>query len=78
MKSTLRNLLAGLAMVALAGATLAQSGDRQSIEVAALGPQVGATVPDFRLPDQFGQYHTLEDIMGPNGAMLLFHRSADW
>ena len=56
----------------------AQSVERETIEVARLGPQVGDNVPDFNLPDQFGQYHTLEDVMGPNGAMLLFHRSADW
>ena len=51
---------------------------RTPIEVASLGPQVGERVPDFRLPDQNGEVQTLESIMGPNGALLLFHRSADW
>jgi hypothetical protein len=51
---------------------------RTPIDVAALGPQVGDLVPAFSLPDQNGQVHTLESILGPNGAMLLFHRSADW
>ena len=52
--------------------------DRTPIDVASLGPQVGEQVPEFSLPDQNGQVHTLESILGPNGAMLLFHRSADW
>ncbi len=51
---------------------------RTPIEVASLGPQIGERVPDFSLPDQSGQVRTLESILGPNGAMLLFHRSADW
>ena len=51
---------------------------RTAIEVASLGPQVGEQVPGFSLPDQNGQVQTLESILGPNGAMLLFHRSADW
>ena len=51
---------------------------RTPIDVAALGPQVGERVPDFSLPDQNGQIQTLDSIRGPNGTMLLFHRSADW
>ena len=57
--------------------TLAQT-DRTPVDVNALGPQVGETVPDFSLPDQHGAEQTLEDIMGPRGALILFHRSADW
>ena len=48
------------------------------IDVDALGPQVGEPVPQFRLPDQNGVDRTLEDIVGPQGAILIFHRSADW
>ena len=51
---------------------------RTPIEVASLGPQVGERVPAFSLPDQNGQIQTRESILGPNGAILLFHRSADW
>ena len=51
---------------------------RTPIDVASLGPQVGERVPAFSLPDQNGQVQTLESILGPNGALLLFHRSADW
>ena len=51
---------------------------RTPIDVASLGPQVGEQVPAFSLPDQNGQVRTLESILGRNGAMILFHRSADW
>ena len=51
---------------------------RTPIDVASLGPQVGEQVPAFSLPDQNGRVRTLDSILGPNGAILLFHRSADW
>jgi len=51
---------------------------RVPIDVSALGPQVGDRVPDFSLPDQHGQLQTLESVRGPNGSLILFHRSADW
>ena len=66
-------LLAGL----LIQASLAQT-PRQKIDVSKLGPQVGERVPDFSLPDQNGKTQTLQSIMGPKGAMLVFIRSADW
>ena len=52
--------------------------ERQPVDVSSLGPQVGEKVPDFALPDQHGTIQTLGSIMGERGAMLLFHRSADW
>jgi hypothetical protein len=51
---------------------------RAKIDVSRLGPQVGQRVPDFSLRDQAGRTRTLESIMGPRGAMLVFFRSADW
>ena len=51
---------------------------RQKVDVARLGPQVGERVPDFKLTDQTGRVQTLESIMGPRGAMIVFLRSADW
>jgi hypothetical protein len=47
-------------------------------DVQALGPQVGAQVPAFSLQDQHGDVRTLESVMGPQGLMLVFVRSADW
>ena len=58
---------------------LAPAGAAQDLpDVDRVGPQVGDIVPAFMLTDQQGQTQTLESIMGPNGAMLVFNRSADW
>lgn len=43
-----------------------------------LGPKVGERVLEFSLPDQHGATRTLKSVMGPNGAVLVFFRSADW
>ena len=69
--ATLAGLGFGFSMSAIAQSPI-------TIDVHSLGPQVGEYVPNFNLPDQNGQVQTLDSIMGPNGAMLLFHRSADW
>ncbi len=70
------------ASVALFGAVSGQSGPASpaptKVDVSKLGPQVGERVPDFALKDQAGQTQTLQTIMGPKGAMLVFIRSADW
>jgi hypothetical protein len=42
------------------------------------GPEIGAKVPDFSLPDQSGRSRSLHDLMGPSGLLLVFSRSADW
>lgn len=47
-------------------------------DVSKLGPQVGQQVPDFNLKDQYGATRSLNSIMGPKGALLVFIRSADW
>ena len=65
-------------MVVLVLSSAVNGQDRQAIDIAALGPQVGDQVPDFSLPDQFGEIQTLQSIMGEQGAMIVFHRSANW
>jgi hypothetical protein len=42
------------------------------------GPPVGAKMPSFNLKDQDGKPHTLDSLLGPKGAVILFFRSADW
>ncbi len=42
------------------------------------GPRIGTKVPDFSLPDQNGKTHTLHQLTGPKGLLLVFLRSADW
>jgi hypothetical protein len=44
----------------------------------ATGPEPGERIPDFALPDQNGASRALADLTGPNGLLLVFHRSADW
>ena len=58
---------------------LATAGAAQDLpDVEQFGPQVGDIVPSFSLTDQHGQTQTLQSIMGPNGVMLAFSRSASW
>jgi hypothetical protein len=61
-----------------AAAQAAPGAPAVSIDVSRLGPQVGDQVPEFSLRDQRGEVQTRDSIMGPNGAMLVFFRSADW
>ena len=71
-------LLILAAVVGFSSSTLLLAAEREQVVVSNLGPQIGDQVPDFQLSDQFGELQNLESIMGPNGAMILFHRSADW
>lgn len=43
-----------------------------------LGPDIGERVPPFEAPDQHGRVQTFDSIRGPNGAVIVFIRSADW
>ncbi len=42
------------------------------------GPDPGTPLPPFQLKDQKGKKQDFESIRGPNGALIVFHRSADW
>ena len=42
------------------------------------GPAVGEPIPEFAGKDQNGIRKTFDDIKGPNGALIIFYRSADW
>ena len=42
------------------------------------GPEIGDKVPAFTLPDQHGKSRSLSELMGVNGLLLVFSRSADW
>jgi len=64
-----------LAAVVIAAASAQEV---RKVDVGKLGPQVGTIVPDFSLSDQQGHKRTLQSIMGPKGAMIVFYRSADW
>ena len=64
-------LLERLCLLALPIAAL----HAQSIKT---GPEVGQQAPAFSATDQNGRTQDLKSIMGPEGAMLVFFRSADW
>ena len=77
-----RNVLAlGLALLALGvgQAREPQSGSPATkVDVDRIGPQVGASLPDFSLRDQHGESRSLRSLLGPKGAVIVFFRSADW
>ena len=70
-------LLSTIVIVAAREGPAAQS-PGSTIDPQTLGPKIGERVPDFTLPDQHGQTRTLRSMLGPNGAILVFFRSADW
>jgi len=71
-------LLAGAALLLAVGVPTHGQQTAEAPDVQALGPQVDAQVPAFSLQDQRGDLRTLESLMGPQGLMLVFVRSADW
>ena len=73
-----RVLVTGVLAALVLGFSSQAMQSRTQIDVGSLGPQVGEQVPDFTLPDQNGRVWTRDSILGPNGALVLFHRSASW
>ena len=61
-------LVVTMVVLVLSSAVIGQ--ERQAIDIAALGPQVGDQVPDFSLPDQFGEIQTLQSIMGEQLSLI--------
>lgn len=47
-------------------------------DLSTTGPTVGEKIPSFSARDQHGKQRSFDDIKGANGAVLVFHRSADW
>jgi hypothetical protein len=78
--STIRTFALGT-IVLIASAAYARpapQGQFVPIDLDERGPQVGDTIPEFTLEDQYGEMWTDQSIIGPNGTMLVFIRSADW
>ena len=69
---------AALSATLFASAAFQSTATTALVDVTRLGPQVGETVPGFSLPDQHGHTRTVTSLMGPNGLVLVFNRSADW
>jgi hypothetical protein len=47
-------------------------------DASTIGLQVGAVAPEIRLKDQSGRERDMGSLIGPNGLVLVFFRSADW
>ena len=43
-----------------------------------MGLKVGAKITDISAPDQSGKTRTFKNLSGPNGAIIVFYRSAKW
>lgn len=74
----MRSMLGFIAAMALAAVHAQTPPAKTAADLAKLGPQIGERAHDFRLPDQSGALRDLKSVLGPNGAMLVFFRSADW
>ncbi len=66
-------LMIGFTLICGPAAPVAMAG-----ESIATGPEVGVEIPDFEARDQSGRMRRFEDLRGPEGLLLLFHRTADW
>ena len=71
-------LLASASCLSFGVAALAAQQSPAKIDIKQLGPQIGDRAPDFELEDQSGKKWSRDSVMGPNGMMLVFFRSADW
>jgi len=49
--------------------------DLNSIEV---GPDVGSSLPELDVLDQFSDRQQLDNLAGPKGTIIVLFRSADW
>ena len=67
------------ALLCLAVPALAQNAGGSRIPAnLTTGPEIGERIPHIEAVDQHGQRRDFDGIVGPNGAMILFYRSADW
>ena len=66
-----------IAVALLAGCGAALWG-QPAVDMNLLGPAIGSAAPTFSGRDQHGQRQTLDTVMGDDGLMLVFFRSADW
>jgi hypothetical protein len=55
-----------------------QSPPEKTLPSRSIGLGIGRRAPAFALSDQFGGEQSNRTLMGTNGTVLLFFRSADW
>jgi cytochrome oxidase Cu insertion factor (SCO1/SenC/PrrC family) len=71
-------VLRGLVLILAGVAATAAAPAAAQVDLARVGPAVGAIAPAFTLPDHEGRERSLATLLGPQGALLVFSRSADW
>ena len=80
--SSFRSILVlGLGLFMTGGGLARESqvnGSAARVDVETVGPKVGEGLPDFSLRNQHGEVRSLKSVLGPNGALIVFFRSADW
>ena len=79
----LGSMIAIALSIGLMGSSAAQEenvvfDDAPTLDNWSTGPEVGETIPAIVGMDQHGNEVTFDDVKGPNGAYIVFHRSADW
>ena len=77
-KRVLLQCICSIALLALSVPALAQGRPARIPTNLTTGPEVGERIPDISAVDQNGRQRNFDNIVGPNGAMILFFRSADW
>ena len=84
MARIIRGVIGVMTAISLSGFALAALAQNPLVDIPVgdegmvTGPEIGERIPDFAGLDQNGTRVSFDDIKGPNGAMILFHRSADW
>ncbi len=72
----------GVAMLLVAGLSAVASGQEKpssdGSDTHFSGLETGQKAPGFTARDQFGHEQSNETLIGSNGTVLLFFRSADW
>ena len=63
---------------AAAVALLVSSSALASDYVQEWGPSVGTSLPAIKTTDQEGMARDFASLIGKNGVLLMFNRSADW
>lgn len=65
-------------MALLVAGTVVAGQQPAASDSATVGLNVGEVAPEFELPDQHGAVRRLSSLLGRQGTMLVFYRSADW
>jgi cytochrome oxidase Cu insertion factor (SCO1/SenC/PrrC family) len=79
-RAALATIVIVLTLASAVGSTARQQANAPAatVDVDTVGPQVGDALPEFSLRDQRGQVRSLKSLLGANGAVIVFFRSADW